>query len=251
VRVVQHAVVEAEPQFEDRGIATQVLVGQEQHPLSTVEGPGQRPFRVRRRADGTAIAANESLNRRCRVHVRHRYGLLRRTDLREHVPGGLDLCDRRHVGHRAASGEVGQDHLLLGRGQNVGALGHEMHTTEHDVLGLRPGGRVASELERVARDIGELDHFVALVVVSEDEHALAELLLRRLGACNEGRIAGHRQIAGALNPTLGAGVAPPAQQEQRRRGSGRFNEGRHASIVAQSAHATGRVLRVGRCDLRD
>ena len=31
----------------------------------------------------------------------------------QHVPGVLDLGQPGHVGHRAAGGEVGQDHLLV------------------------------------------------------------------------------------------------------------------------------------------
>src|SRR6185436_15030329 len=40
-------------------------------------------------------------------------------------------------------------------------------------------GDGAGELERVADEIGELDHFVALVVVPEDDEAIAERSLRR------------------------------------------------------------------------
>ena len=45
---------------------------------------------------------------------------------------------RRHVGHRAAGRQVGQDDGLAVGGEDVGALGHEMHAAEDDVVGLGP-----------------------------------------------------------------------------------------------------------------
>ncbi len=57
----------------------------------------------------------------------------------ELLPRVLDLGDRRHVGHRAAGGEVGQDHRLLVARQDVGRLGHEVHAAEDDVGRVRAG----------------------------------------------------------------------------------------------------------------
>ena len=91
-----------------------------------------------------------------------------------------------HVGHRAAGREVRQDHRLVGRGQDVGGLGHEVDAAEHDVLGLRARGGVARQLERVAGDVGELDDLVALVVVAQDEGPLAQRGPRRAGALRRG-----------------------------------------------------------------
>ena len=56
----------------------------------------------------------------------------------QHVPAVLDLAQRRHVGHRAPGGEIGQHDLLVGGGEDVGGLGHEVHAAEHDVRRLRP-----------------------------------------------------------------------------------------------------------------
>ena len=92
----------------------------------------------------------------------------------QHVPALGDLLGGGHVGHRAAGRQVGQDHLLVGRGQDVGGLGHEVHAAEDDVLRLRAGRRVPGQLEGVAGDVGELDDLVALVVVAEDEDPVAE-----------------------------------------------------------------------------
>ena len=99
--------------------------------------------------------------------------------LLEVVPAHLELLGLGHVGHRAAGGEIRQDHLLVRRAQDVGALGHEMHAAEDDELGVGVLADLAGELERVAGVVGELDHLVALVVMAEDDEATAELGLRR------------------------------------------------------------------------
>ena len=48
----------------------------------------------------------------------------------------LELVGIGHVGHRAAGRKVWQDHLLMRARQDVGALRHEVHAAEHDVVGL-------------------------------------------------------------------------------------------------------------------
>ena len=97
----------------------------------------------------------------------------------EFLPADLELVGVGHVGHRAAGGEVGEDHLLVRRAEDVGALGHEVHAAEDDVVGVRARGALPREAERVADEVGELDHLVALVVVAEDEQPRAERRLRR------------------------------------------------------------------------
>ena len=67
------------------------------------------------------------------------------------LPAVFDLLDLRHVGHRAAGGQVGQDHrdplaaaigqLFRAIGQDVGRLGHEMDAAEGDIAALLVGGR--------------------------------------------------------------------------------------------------------------
>ena len=84
-----------------------------------------------------------------------------------------------------------------GRGEDVGRLGHEVHAAEDDELGVGPRRGVPGELERVAGDVGELDDLVALVVVPEHEHPVAERLLGLPGASDQrgseaaGRSPGH------------------------------------------------------------
>ena len=125
----------------------------------------------------------------------------------QHLPALLDLVEGRHVGHRAAGGEVGQHHLLVVGGEDVGGLGHEVHAAEHDVVGLGALGGLLRELERVAGDVGELDDLVALVVVAEDEDLRAELVLGGPGPRDQRRVAGRRQVAGAVDAALAAGSA--------------------------------------------
>ena len=59
-------------------------------------------------------------------------------DPAELLPRLLDLVEVGHVGHRAAGVEVGEDHLLVVAGEDVGRLGHEVHAAEDDVVGLGP-----------------------------------------------------------------------------------------------------------------
>ncbi|MGC0346707.1 hypothetical protein RKD34_002287 [Streptomyces sp. SAI-218] len=89
-----------------------------------------------------------------------------------------------------------------------------MHTAEHDVLGLRARGRVPGQLEGVARDVGELDDLVTLVVVAEDEHLVAELLLGRAGALDQVGVGRRGQIAGTLDAPLAPRVGLAAEQQQ-------------------------------------
>jgi hypothetical protein len=214
VRVVEHAVAEAESQFQDGGVAAEVLVGQEDDPLAALERPPERPLGVRRRAHRAAVAPDEALDVGRGVHVRDRHRAAGQPELGDPVPGGLDLAEHRHVGHRAAGGEVGQDHALRGAGEDVGRLGHEVHAAEHDELGLGAGRGVAGQLERVARDVGELDDLVALVVVTEDEQAIAERGLGGGGAGHEVGVAGGREFARTVDAPLASGVATPAEQQQ-------------------------------------
>ncbi len=63
-----------------------------------------------------------------------------------------------------------------------------MDTAEDDELRLRAGRGLLGEFEGISCDVGELDHFVALVVVAQDEQPVAECLLGRPGSLNEIRV---------------------------------------------------------------
>src|SRR5262249_35860151 len=87
-----------------------------------------------------------------------------------------------------------------------GALGHEVDATEQNVLCLRARRRELRQLERVAPRVGILDDLVALVVVTEDDQAVAQLLPCRHDAVIQFR-GGHKSIlarygVGALGPWM-------------------------------------------------
>ncbi len=115
------------------------------------------------------MAADEGLERSRGVHVGHRDQPVDVDHRGQIVPGLLDLVDVGHVGHGAAGVQVRQQDLLLGCGEDVGGLGHEVHPAEHDELGLVLACRGARQTEGVAAGVGPPHDVVTLVVVTEDE----------------------------------------------------------------------------------
>ncbi len=100
-----------------------MLVGEEQHPVSALERPLEDRLGVGGGADDPAVPSDEALDRCGGVHVGHGdhrhtpvgvHGLEVTEHLFELLPALLDLVDVGHVGHRAAGGEVGKDHRLVG-----------------------------------------------------------------------------------------------------------------------------------------
>ena len=91
-----------------------------------------------------------------------------------------------------------------------------MKCTPQKTMNSASGRAAASlgQLERVAGDVGELDHLVALVVVAEHEDPVAERGLGRAGPLDQVGVAGRGQVAGTVDAALGAGVAAAAQQQQ-------------------------------------
>ncbi len=70
-------------------------------------------------------------------------------------------------------------------GEDVGRLGHEVHATEDDEVGVGSLLREHREPERVTACVGPTHDFVALVVVAEDEQPIAEDRFRRADALRE------------------------------------------------------------------
>ena len=113
------------------------------------------------------------------------------------VPGGFDLVDGGHVGHRAAGGHVGQHdgHALaaaLGQllgpiGQDVGRLGHEVHAAEDDAAAIAAVGGHLAELIAVAAQVGEGDHLVLLIVMAQNQQLRAQAACGRLGCAPTAR----------------------------------------------------------------
>ncbi len=66
--------------------------------------------------------------------------------------------------------------------QHVRAFRHEVHAAEDDELGVGMLADLTGELVGIAGVVGELDHFVALIVMSEDHEPAAERGLGRRDA---------------------------------------------------------------------
>jgi excinuclease ABC subunit C len=162
------------------GVASEVLVGKEQHLVTALraaveaERPPKHRAGVRGGADGSAAVSDKCLQRRRGVHVGDRDDPLDVDEPCQLLEDLLDVICVGHVGHRAAGTEIGQDDYLVGTGEDVGRLGHEVHAAEDDVGGVLLACGVAGERKGVATGIGELHHVVALVVVAEDDEASAE-----------------------------------------------------------------------------
>jgi hypothetical protein len=95
-------------------------------------------------------------------------------------------------------------------GEDVRGLGHEVHAAEHDVRRVRPCRSLLGQLEAVAGHVCELDDLVALVVVAEHEHLVAEGGLGAAGAGDEVGVGRGRELARALDALLREGVAAVA-----------------------------------------
>jgi hypothetical protein len=85
----------------------------------------------------------------------------------------------------------------VGLAEDIGALGHEVHAAEDDEFSLGGSGGLLGELQGVAAEIGELNHFVALVVVAQDDHAVTQRLLGGRQTAVES-IVGHQQVVGEI-----------------------------------------------------
>src|SRR5437899_10055984 len=145
VRIPYHHLVERHPKLV-RGIAAKMLIGQEQNALAALPCPPQRRRGIRRRADDAAALATKRFDRCRGVDVSHRDEAAD-VHLFQIAPAHLELFRFGHVGHRAARGEIGEDHPLIWRAQDIGAFGHEMHAAEDDEFGVRMSRDLTSELE--------------------------------------------------------------------------------------------------------
>ena len=162
------------------GVAAEVLVGEEEHLYRFPLPLGQSPFEhfagVGTGADSAAVLADESFDRGGRIHVGDGDQSLARTGFLKLGPAFEGLIEVGHVGHRAASAQIRQDYVHIRGGEDVGGLGHEMHTTEDDILGIFLGGGVAGKFKGVARKVGEVDDVILLVVMAEDDELFAKFL---------------------------------------------------------------------------
>jgi hypothetical protein len=120
-------------------VASQVLVGEEQHLITPlrIEGPGQDGAGIGRRAHGPTLAAHEGLQGSRGVHVGDGHDAGHVHYPPELFPGLLHLRNVSHVSHGAAGIEIGQHHLLMVARQHIGRLGHEVDAAEDDEFRLR------------------------------------------------------------------------------------------------------------------
>ena len=117
VRVPHHAVARGViPSSQHRGVAAEVLVGQEEHLGVGLLRRTPTPARPRRCDDvqtAPPLRPQNALMSARGVHVGHGYDGRRRRRRRPARPRRpRPGASAGHVGHRAAGGEVGQDHLL-------------------------------------------------------------------------------------------------------------------------------------------
>ena len=104
------------------------------------------------------VLADERLDAGRGVDVRERPTIeLATPSCDQLAPRHGELIGLGHVCHRAAGGKIREDHLLVRRRENVGALSHEVHAAEHDVVGvgvLRRSDVTASTNRRCSRRNG-------------------------------------------------------------------------------------------------
>jgi len=92
-----------------------------------------------------------------------------------------------------------------------------MDAAKHDELGIGSRGSLACELERVSGYIRELDYLIALVVVAQNEGAVAERLAGRSRSRYQAWVTSRRQLTRAAHAALCGWIGPRAEHKQRQR----------------------------------
>ena len=194
-----------------------------------LERPLERDLGVGRRADDAAVAAAERLDVGARSSCRSPARRRRRRRRRSARPR------RPRPGPSRAMSAIEQPAARSGRitcwsGAVRMSADSAMKCTPQKTMNSAsgPGRGVAGQLEGVAGDVGELDDLVALVVVAEHEHPLAQRRLGRAGPRHQVRVGGGRQVARALDAALGGEVACPGRGGA---GAGRRWSWRHPSAA--------------------
>ena len=177
-----------------------MLVGQEQHALALLESPSQHGVGVGGGAYRAAVAPAEGFDAGDGVHIGYGDDFVGAEGFVQVLPGILYIIHRRHIGHRTAGGDVGQDYALVGGGEDAGGFGHKVDAAKDDVVGIGAAGGLLRQQERVALKIGVFDHFLALVVVAEDGYGIAQLLA---GGVNAGV-----QLLGGITLVFGGDLLP-------------------------------------------
>ena len=194
IRIPQRHLVERDPHPERR-VAAQMLIGKEHHAARPLKRPLDRRLRIARRANDPAMPADKRLETRRRVDVRHWRQVFGVDHLAQLLPSVLNLLDSRHVRHRAAGRQVGQDHrnpLAAALGhflrpvrQDVGRLSHEVDAAKRNRPAILIRRRQLAEPIAVARQVGQCNHFVLLIVMAQDQEPRPELVANRLNPRSE------------------------------------------------------------------
>src|SRR6267378_3836137 len=173
-------------------VAAKVFVGKEENFFAGFEGPFHDGSRVGAGADRAAILASKGFDGRGRVHVGDGDDLPRIDERRESTPASFHLADVGHIGHGAAGIDVGKNNGLVLAAENVRAFGHEVHAAENDIAAFGLGG-LEGELEGVTAKIGELEDFVAMVMMAQNHDIAVKAGLRGCDAIVQG-IVRHEEV---------------------------------------------------------
>jgi hypothetical protein len=101
-------------------ISTEVLIRQEQDPVSAFQSPAHDRSCVGRRTDRAVMTPAKRFDACGRVHISDRNDLARRNAMQV-FPAGLDLIQGGHIRHGATGAQIRQNDFLVIAAQDVGA----------------------------------------------------------------------------------------------------------------------------------
>src|SRR4030095_11498666 len=104
---------------------------------------------------------------------------------RQRLPGVNHIVGISHIRHRATGGHVREDDLLMGLGEHIGALSHEMNATEDNVVCVGSLRSLLRELERIPAQISVADNLVSLIMMSEYYQPLTQFFFCLLYALSK------------------------------------------------------------------
>ena len=171
-------------------VASQMLIGKEQHPLRPLERPLQHRRRIARGAHNPAVPPAKRFQIRRRVDVRHRRDVVRIDHLAQLFPATFHLIDRRHIRHRAPGRHIRQHHrhalpaalrqLIRPIGHNIRRLRHEVHAAKRNVPAIFAIRRHPAELITVPLQIRQRNHLVLLIVMPQNQQPRPHLRAHRI-----------------------------------------------------------------------
>ena len=173
-----HTVFQSQPVS---GILTEVFIGEKEDLIALLESVLESLVSVRGGTDQPALLGTERLEVGVRVHVGDwNDGFVGRGGS-DFGPCSIDLQSFGHPSHRTRRLHRRQEHGLGVVGDDIGRFGHECHTTEDDVRSLGFGGALRKCIG-VTDEIGVFDDLLTLVVVSENQYLITQLVTGLLNA---------------------------------------------------------------------